>query len=48
MRKNDTINESDILSRDEYKTQRKILREKMVLRKKNRRLDIGPYITIYF
>jgi hypothetical protein len=48
MRKNDTINESDILSRDEYKTQRKTLREKMVLRKRNRRLDIGPYITIYF
>jgi len=48
MRKNDTINESDILSRDEYKTQRKTLREKMVLRKRSRRLDIGPYITIYF
>ena len=42
------INEADILNRDEYKAQRKNLREKMVLRKKNRRLDIGPYITIYF
>ena len=48
MRQNKPINESDILNRDEYKAQRKILREKMVLRKKNRRLDIGPYITIYF
>ena len=48
MCQNKPINESDILNRDEYKAQRKILREKMVLRKKNRRLDIGPYITIYF
>ena len=48
MCQNKPINESDILNRDEYKAQRKNLREKMVLRKKNRRLDIGPYITIYF
>jgi len=48
MSQNKPINESDILNRDEYKAQRKNLREKMVLRKKNRRLDIGPYITIYF
>ena len=48
MRKNDTINETEILSRDEYKTKRKILKKKMLKKKKNRRLDIGPYITIYF
>ena len=48
MCQNKPINEIDILNRDEYKVQRKGLREKMVLRKKNRRLDIGPYITIYF
>lgn len=48
MRQNNLIIESDILNRDEYKAKRKSLREKMVLRKKNRRLDIGPYITIYF
>ena len=48
MLQNKSINKSDILNRDEYKSQRKSLREKMVLRKKNRRLDIGPYITIYF
>ena len=48
MYQNKPINESDILNRDEYKVKRKSLREKMVLRKKNRRLDIGPYITIYF
>ena len=48
MLQNKSINKSDVLNRDEYKSQRKNLREKMVLRKKNRRLDIGPYITIYF
>jgi hypothetical protein len=48
MSQNKPINEADILNRDEYKAQRKNLREKMVLRKKNRRLDVGPYITIYF
>ena len=48
MHQNKPINESDILNRDEYKVKRKSLREKMVLRKKNRRIDIGPYITIYF
>ena len=48
MSQNKPIKEADILNRDQYKAQRKNLREKMVLRKKNRRLDIGPYITIYF
>ena len=43
-----TIEKSDILSRDEYKSRRKSLREKMVLRKKFRRVDIGPYVTMYF
>ena len=43
-----TIEKSDILSRDEYKSKRKNLREKMVLRKKLRRVDIGPYVTMYF
>ena len=42
------IEKSDILSRDEYKIKRKGLREKMVLRKKFRRVDIGPYVTMYF
>ena len=42
------IEKSDILSRDEYKVKRKSLREKMVSRKKYRRVDIGPYVTIYF
>ena len=43
-----TIEKADILSRDEYKIKRKSLREKMVLRKKFRRVDIGPYVTMYF
>ena len=43
-----TIQKSDILSRDEYKSKRKSLREKMVLRKRFRRVDIGPYVTMYF
>ena len=42
------IEKSDILSRDEYKIKRKTLREKMVLRKKFRRVDVGPYVTMYF
>ena len=42
------IEKSDILSRDEYKIKRKSLREKMVSRKKYRRVDIGPYVTMYF
>ena len=43
-----TIEKTDILSRDEYKIKRKSLREKMVLRKRFRRVDIGPYVTLYF
>tara|TARA_Y100001958_G_C20901322_1_gene323321 strand:- start:34 stop:612 length:579 start_codon:yes stop_codon:yes gene_type:complete len=42
------IEKSEILSRDEYKIKRKSLREKMVFRKKFRRVDIGPYVTVYF
>ena len=42
------IEKTDILPRDEYKSKRKNLREKMVLRKKFRRVDIGPYVTMYF
>ena len=48
MQANNIIEKSDILSRDEYKIKRKNLREKMVLRKKFRRVDIGPYVTMYF
>ena len=44
----DTIKETDIFSREEYKIKRKDLREKMVFKKKFRRIDIGPYVTMYF
>ena len=42
------IEKTDILPRDEYKIKRKSLREKIVLRKKFRRVDVGPYVTMYF
>ena len=42
------IKETEILSRSTYLDKRKSLRENMVSRKKFRRIDIGPYITIYF
>ena len=42
------IQETEILSRSTYIDKRKTLRENMVLRKKLRRVDIGPYVTIYF
>ena len=43
-----TIEESDIYTREQYKHKRRSLREKMVSRKKFRRLNVGPYITFYF
>jgi len=42
------IETKDIASRDEYSKNRKNLRQKMVASKRNRRLDIGPNVTIYF
>ena len=42
------IQSKDILNRDIYSKNRKVLRTNMVATKKNRRLDIGPNITIYF
>ena len=48
MNYSNVIQETEILSRSTYKDKRKTLRENMVLRKKLRRVDIGPYVTIYF
>ena len=42
------IQSKDIINRDIYSKNRKVLRTNMVATKKNRRLDIGPNITIYF
>lgn len=43
-----TIDTAEIISRDNYSKNRKDLRQQMVAVKKNRRLDIGPNITMYF
>ena len=48
MNYSNVIQETEILSRSTYIDKRKTLRENMVLRKKFRRVDIGPYITVYF
>ena len=42
------IEEKEILPRSAYIEKRKSLRENMVSKKKFRRVDIGPHITIYF
>ncbi len=42
------IKPNDILDRETYRSKRKDLRSLMVSRKKNRRVDIGPYVTVYF
>ena len=42
------IKSKDIINRDNYSKNRKVLRTNMVATKKNRRLDIGSNITIYF
>jgi hypothetical protein len=42
------IQAKDIINRDIYLKNRKELRQNMVDTKKNRRLDIGPNVTIYF
>ena len=48
MKQLNTIESKDIYNREDYKAKRKNLRSQMVLRKKNRRIDIGPYVTLYF
>ncbi|MAI02448.1 MAG: hypothetical protein CMP40_01295 [Rickettsiales bacterium] len=48
MRELNTIEAKDIYNREDYKSKRKNLRSKMVSRKKNRRIDIGPCVTLYF
>ena len=48
MRQLNTIESKDIYNREDYKAKRKNLRNEMLLKKKNRRVDIGPYVTLYF
>ena len=42
------IKAEDIYDRKDYLTKRTQLRKEMVSRKKRRRIDVGPYVTLYF
>ena len=42
------IKAEDIYSRKDYITKRPKLRKEIVSRKKRRRVDVGPYVTLYF
>jgi hypothetical protein len=42
------ITEADILSTADYATKRDELRAASIARKKNRRIEVGPYVTFYF
>ena len=42
------IKAKDIYNREDYITKRPQLRKEIVSRKKRRRIDVGPYITLYF
>ena len=42
------IKAEDIYVRKDYITKRPKLRKEMVSRKKRRRIDVGPYVTLYF
>ena len=42
------IKAEDIYDRKDYITKRPQLRKEIVSRKKRRRVDIGPYVTLYF
>lgn len=45
---NNQIQPNEIFSREDYKNLRPIRRKEIVDRKKNRRIDVGPYVTLYF
>ena len=42
------IEPTDIYEREEYKSLRAQKRKQIVSRKKKRRIDVGPYVTLYF
>ncbi|MEC8100483.1 MAG: DUF3501 family protein [Pseudomonadota bacterium] len=42
------IEPTDIYEREEYKSLRAQKRKQIVTRKKKRRIDVGPYVTLYF
>src|SRR5476651_477194 len=43
-----TITPPDILSDTEYNAKRAVLRAASIAQKKNRRMEVGPYATLYF
>lgn len=45
---NNQIQPNEIFSREDYKTLRPQRRKEIVIRKRNRRIDVGPYVTLYF
>lgn len=42
------ITESDVLSASDYEARRKELRARSIERKRNRRVEVGPFATFYF
>ena len=47
-KENRVVEKGDLIAFDEYAKNRKQFRKKMVEFKKNRRISIGPYATLYF
>ena len=45
---NNQIQPEDIFQRDDYINIRPKLRKEIVIRKRKRRVDVGPYVTLYF
>jgi hypothetical protein len=43
-----TLTESDIIPNAEYAKSRAEWRKKITIKKRNRRVDVGPYVTFYF
>ena len=47
-KQNRIVEKGDLIAADEYTKNRKQIRKKLVECKKNRRISIGPYATLYF
>ena len=47
-KENRVVEKGDLIAFDEYAKNRKQFRKEMVEFKKNRRIPIGPYATLYF
>ena len=43
-----TVTQADVISLDQYSKNRKQLRKEIIEFKKNRRISLGPYATLYF